>query len=361
MKIVNVILTSQNGGAEQVFLDYILVLKKLGHEVSAIIKNDAPYESKVQKLCKLVGKTSNNFGFYDFIAVGNIKKFLKEFDADVVFVHSGRSTILVRKAVAKIKDKKIFVVSINHSMNVKRSIGCDLVLSVNKEIFFRTIERGQSEDRSFVVHNATDVSDAFTSALAIDLSRKEKIVIGVIGRLDEIKSFEFAILAIKKLQQKSDKKFLLKIAGSGPKKAFLHALVKDLQLEDSVEFLSWVQDKKSFFESIDIFCLTSRRETFGLVLLEAMKFCKPIISTNCDGPREIVRNDLCALLIDIEPLTSIDDRIADAVIRIINDPEFASKIVANSLQKVCEKFSYQALEKRLVEIVGTILTPPNNV
>ena len=43
MKIVNIILTSQNGGAEQAFIDYLSALKKLGHTNIAILKEDAPY------------------------------------------------------------------------------------------------------------------------------------------------------------------------------------------------------------------------------------------------------------------------------------------------------------------------------
>ncbi len=42
MKIVNIILTSQNGGAEQSFVDYITVLKNLGHQNLAVVKIDAP-------------------------------------------------------------------------------------------------------------------------------------------------------------------------------------------------------------------------------------------------------------------------------------------------------------------------------
>lgn len=359
MKIVNVILTSQNGGAEQVFIDYLIVLKNLGHEVDAIIKNDAPYSDKAQKLCKFVKKTTNRFGFYDFIAVRNIAKYLKELDADVVFAHSGRSAFLTAKALKKIKNKKIFFVAINHSMNVKRSIGADLVLSVNKEIFYRTVEFGQDQNRSFIMHNATDISDAVAVVPQINLQEKSEIILGVIGRFDLIKSFEFAIMAIRKLKEISDetklnKKFILKIAGSGPREDFLRRMVKELELEDRVQFLSWVHDKKEFFDSIDIFCLTSKRETFGLVLLEAMKFCKPIISTNVDGPREILRNEVDGLLIDIEPMDGLEDRIVEATLRLISNPDLTNKMVQNSFNKVKERFSYQALEKRMAEIVGKI-------
>lgn len=359
MKIANVILTSQNGGAEQAFIDYLTVFKNLGHEVSAIIKNDAPYAGKAEKLCSLVKKTTNKFGFYDFIAIRNIAKYLKQIDADAVFAHSGRSAALTAKALKKIKNKKIFFVAVNHSMNVKRSIGADLILSVNKEIFYKTIELGQDQDKSFVMYNATDLSDAPQAPRQINLCEKSEIILGVIGRFDPIKSFEFAIKAMKKLQETSqeegsNKRFILKIAGAGPQEDFLRNLTKELGLENKVQFLSWVKDKKEFFDSIDIFCLTSKRETFGLVLLEAMKFCKPIISTNADGPKEILRNEVDGLMVNLDPIESVDERIAKAALRLINEPELANKLAQNSFNKVKEKFSYEALEKRMAEIVGRV-------
>ena len=143
MKIVHIILTSQNGGAEQAFIDYSVALKKLGHEILAIIKNDAPYAAAVENLGITVKKVPNKLGFYDIFTVKKIHEILQEFNADAVIAHAGRSTVLARRAIAKIKNK-IFLIAVNHSMNVKRSIGADIILSVNKEIFLRTINAGQS-------------------------------------------------------------------------------------------------------------------------------------------------------------------------------------------------------------------------
>jgi glycosyltransferase involved in cell wall biosynthesis len=361
MKIANIILTSTNGGAEQVFIDYIRALKNLGHEVSAIVKPDAPYIGKVAEFCSKIGTTTNSLGFYDFIAVRNIKKYLEEFDADAVFVHTGRASALTLKAVKKITKKKVFTVAINHSMNVKRSIGADLVLSVNKKIFYRTIDFGQKQDRSFVVHNAVSLHDKNDSEVKIDLPRKPEITIGVMGRFDEIKAFHFAILALKKIKEKNlSKKFHLKIAGSGPQEQYLQGLVKELNLQEEVDFVSWVEDKKSFFAQIDIFCLTSLRETFGLVLLEAMKFKTPIISTACDGPKEVLRNEIDALKVELNPAETIDERFAEAILHLSQEEDLAQKLVDSSFIRVQEKFSYAHLEADLKEIVGRVLEIKND-
>lgn len=354
MKIVNIILTSQNGGAEQAFLDYSNALKNLGHEVVAILKTDAPYASEVEKLGITVKKTDNKFGYYDFLAVKNIQKILEEEKADIAISHIGRATVLTRKAIKKIKGKKVFQIAVNHSGNVKRSIGADIVLSVNKRIFFDTVESGQSEERSFVIPNAIDLSDALEAKPKASLQDKEKIVIGTIGRLDRSKGFDYAIKALKNLEKISDKNFVLKIAGDGYYEPVLRDLVKQLGLENKVEFLGWIKNKKEFFDSIDIFCLPSKNEPFGIVILEAMKFAKPIISTDADGPLEILTNELDSLMVDLSPQNNVEERIAKAVVRIVNEPELMNKMVSNASQKLRDKFSYKALEKRLAEIVGKV-------
>lgn len=357
MKIINIILTSQNGGAEQVFIDYLVVLKNLGHQVLAITKNDAPYADKVEDLGIEVKKVGNKFGYHDFLAIKKIQKITQEFDADLVIAHAGRAMVLARKAIEKIPDKKIFFIAVNHSMNVKRSIGADLIFSVNREIFHRTIEYGQDETKSFVIPNAIDLTDMLQISAPVNLQEKEVITIGGMARLDKAKGFNFAIRAIKRLEdlsreKKWNKKFILKIAGSGPHKPFLLSLVQELGVEDNVEFLGWIKSKKDFFASIDIFCLSSQSETFGLVLLEAMKFRKPIITTDADGPKEILRHEVDALMVKLGTLQDVENRIAAAVQRMIDEPDLVNQMIENASVKLKEKYSYAALERVMKEIVG---------
>ena len=92
----------------------------------------------------------------------------------------------------------------------------------------------------------------------------------------------------------------------------MQKIVRELDLEKEVEFVGWIKNKREFFDSIDIFCLPSKNEPFGIVLLEAMKYRKPIISTKADGPLEILRDEVDALMIDIEPLASMPNASACA-------------------------------------------------
>jgi glycosyltransferase involved in cell wall biosynthesis len=344
MRIVNIILTSQNGGAEQVFLDYCKILKKLGHEVFAIVKTDAPYAVKLDEIGVETVKIKNLFGFHDFFAAFKIRKILKKFQANAVITHMGRATKLFKMAHVD----GIFHAAVNHSYNVKRSIGADLVISVNKEIFYKTVDLGQNPQKSFVLSNALDLTFCEFIERKIDF-QKNVINIGAMGRFDRTKGFVELIEAIKILQKKfSQKKFILKIAGDGYFKEQIERSAKGA----SVEFLGWIKDKESFFNEIDIFILPSLEETFGLVLLESMKNCVPIICSNTQGPKEILRENIDALFAKIEPKKDYPDEIAKKIIEMITDEESAKNLAKSAFQRLHDKFSFQRLEKDLGDIFG---------
>ena len=105
MNIVNILLTNRNGGLEQAFYDYSLLLHQLGHQVIAIVREDAPYIDKISEIGVKIVKIKNNFGYIDLLAIKNLKNIFNEFDIDVVFSHAGRSTQLCRKAIKRIKPK----------------------------------------------------------------------------------------------------------------------------------------------------------------------------------------------------------------------------------------------------------------
>lgn len=352
MKIVNVILTSQNGGAEQVFIDYCNILKnRLNHEVIAVLKEDAPYKDEVNKLGVKIFNIRNDFGFYDFIAIKKLKKILIENDADIVIGHNGRSATLIKKAAGKVKNKKITTIAVNHSDNVKRSIGADFIFSVNKKIFYKTIDLGQKSDKSFVISNAIDLKNYQFLPKEINF-KKEEITIGIIGRFDPTKGFFEAIKAIN-IANLKDNKFKLKIAGSGKIDSELKILIKNLNMSSNVEFLGWIKNKEEFFKKIDMFILPSLEEPFGLVVIEAMKYGVPIISSNADGPKEILRDKIDALIVDIEPKETLEKRLSEKIIYLANNENLAKEMIENSYKRLQNNFSFDALESKFREIFGS--------
>jgi len=355
MKIANIILTSANGGAEQVFIDYSIILERLGHQVFSIVRHNAPYIWQLEKNKFSFAKVKHFFGHQDIFVAIKILKTLKKIDANLVIAHAGRAMVLSRMAVwflNKFYKKNILHISVNHSMNVKRSIGSDFIISVNKQIFYKTIDEGQDSARSFVVHNATDIDGISANFQKINLKEKDVIVVGGLGRLDKEKAFRFLVKTASFLKKNYHKKIIVKIGGNGKRLEYLKNLANEFGVSDDVHFTGWAKDRKAFFESLDIFCLPSVKETFGLVILEAIKFHKPIISTNTDGPQEILRDGIDGIFIEKSPEAKVEERFGKAIIRIIEEENLANYLVKNSFERLTEKFSYQSLEKNLSEIIG---------
>lgn len=119
-----------------------------------------------------------------------------------------------------------------------------------------------------------------------------------IGRLTYYKGHETLIRAMAGLQGAR-----LILAGEGDRKKSLQRLIKALGVEDRVTLAGYMPDSEvsALLETCDILCLPSieRTEAFGLVLLEAMRFSKPVVASNIPGSGVgwVIRDNETGLLV----------------------------------------------------------------
>lgn len=126
-----------------------------------------------------------------------------------------------------------------------------------------------------------------------------------VALMDKNKAQQNIIYAFEKLKKTQDNIFLT-LVGDGPEKKKLEKLTVDLDVHDSVKFaglLSRDEVLKAMAES-DAFVLSSRYETFGVVIIEALALGKPVIATRCGGPESIVReND--GILVPVDDVNAL--------------------------------------------------------
>jgi len=87
---------------------------------------------------------------------------------------------------------------------------------------------------------------------------------------------------------KDHSQVVLTIVGDGPERERLQQLAKDLGIGDKVKFVGLVDNPDSFYASADAFLLTSNKEGWGLVVIEAGSFGLPVIMTDVGCAGEVV-------------------------------------------------------------------------
>lgn len=119
---------------------------------------------------------------------------------------------------------------------------------------------------------------------------KHAWIIGNVGRLHPDKDQATLLRAFAIAKSKLPKNSQLAIMGTGRLEDQLKDLAKELGVAEDVLFLGQVEQARNYFKAFDVFALSSDREPFGMVLLEAMAASIPIICSDCGGGREVVKD-----------------------------------------------------------------------
>lgn len=136
-----------------------------------------------------------------------------------------------------------------------------------------------------------------------------------------------------------DVPFVCTIAGDGNDRTMLENMVKQLQLEDKVKFVGFVNDTEKLWTNCDVFLFPIRwQEPFGLVAIEAMAHGLPIVAYNLGGVGEYLSDRNGVLVAEKQSF-------APALKKLYNSVETMNKMGKNSLEIVKEKFS----EERFIE------------
>ena len=106
---------------------------------------------------------------------------------------------------------------------------------------------------------------------------------------------------------RGQRKVSLNIIGDGEQLGMLRALSVELGVAANVRFLGRLSrnDVREAVANSDGLVLTSKYETFGVVLVEALALGKPVVATRCGGPESIVREGLDGFLVPVGDETAL--------------------------------------------------------
>ena len=162
-------------------------------------------------------------------------------------------------------------------------------------------------------------------------------VAGTVGRLDPVKDQAGLIRAF--AQTANHGKSALVIAGDGPSRRQLEAMVSELAIGDRVRLLGERDDVPLILRALDVFVLSSIGEGISNAILEAMATGLPVIATRVGGNVELVQDGLTGCL--IEPRRP--DALATALTAYFHDPALARAHGAAGRERAAGKFGLERM------------------
>jgi len=188
---------------------------------------------------------------------------------------------------------------------------------------------------------------------------QEILKLGFAKKLHKIYAPDIVLKAFKFASDRCNKKIILRIAGDGPMTSHLKNEAMKLGVANHIDWLGWLQtsnDLRKFYNSIDIFLMPSRRESFGVSAVEASASGLPVIASKFGGIPEIIINQENGLLVDPEDFEGL----GKAIILLAENEELRLKMGAKGRKYVKEKFDWNLSVDKMLKIYEKFKKEKNN-
>jgi glycosyltransferase involved in cell wall biosynthesis len=171
-----------------------------------------------------------------------------------------------------------------------------------------------------------------------------------VGRIQDEKGQFLVIDAIKRLKNLNIKAL---IVGDTMDKYYLNNLkqqIKNQNIENKIIFVGFTKDINEYMSIFDVNILATTKETFGLVVIEAMinKVC--IIATNSGGPLEIIDDGVDGLLFERD-----SKNLAKKIKLLYDDKNYKDNLALAGYRKAKDMFDSHTQNTKLYNLIENII------
>ncbi|ATL39963.1 N-acetyl-alpha-D-glucosaminyl L-malate synthase BshA [Bacillus velezensis] len=178
----------------------------------------------------------------------------------------------------------------------------------------------------------------------------EKVVIHV-SNFRKVKRVKDVIRVFRNIAAKTKAKLLL--VGDGPEKCVAWQLVEKYGLQDQVLLLGNQDRVEELYSISDLKLLLSEKESFGLVLLEAMACGVPCIGTNIGGIPEVIKDQVSGFLVEVGDIQAASEK----ALAVLEDRQLSKRLTDHALKMVETAFSSQRIVSQYERIYDELAGP----
>jgi glycosyltransferase involved in cell wall biosynthesis len=367
IRVMEVLATGTNGGAQESLVNTVLRLDHSRHDVSVVSLSHGSTVKRLERLKIPVEVIEDD---HDDRAAEALAERMIALKTQVIHAHMFRADVIAVYAADLVKKRtgvRPLVVSTLHSSRF-RSAGdrellekltprIDWLIAVSDAIVRKIVAENRDSTNISRIYNGVDL-ERFDEAPGRDVVRKEfgisadAPVAVAIGRLEPEKGHPTLIEAWPLVHHHFPQARLL-IAGEGSERDRLEGLAAaHLRSElccDSVAFLGRRDDIPAVLAAADVVAMPSYREAQGIAILEALAAERPVVASNVGGIPEMVTDGVTGTLVPSHDPSAL----AAAIIALFTHPDRAAKLAAAGHEMVHEEFCIDYMMRDIEAIYAT--------
>lgn len=341
--ILNCMLGTGYGGLEKLFLDEIEMLPPAGMTARGIVRRKSQL-ARYARARQLAFDEITAWSDWDPVSLAGARAVIRRHLPELVMCVGRQAHRLFGRAIGK----SIPIVPMVQKRRFDRDFPYAGVLVAAEHRRRTLIEDGVAPENIAVIPNAVRLPAQPKSDYAIAKGKPARIVAH--GRLHEKKGYGVLVAAMA-LLSRSGVDGRCSIAGEGPERETLQALIARENLTDKIALPGWTDSVADFLAAGDIFVLPSFQEDFPLAVLDAMASGMPIVASAIDGPKDFLADGETALLVPPgDPAV-----LARAIERLIADAALREKLGRAARAEAVLKYSFEAVGQQLAHALRNVL------
>ncbi|MDX9975458.1 MAG: glycosyltransferase family 4 protein [FCB group bacterium] len=281
-------------------------------------------------------------GELDLFTAFKLARAIRNHEIDIIHAHTSHAHTHACLARA-IAGRGRVVVSRRVDFEPKRNVfnrwkyrAPDRVVAISERIGEVLRAFGVRPPQLVVVHSAIDPMRFDVSPLPrAELGIPEDVpVLGNVAALVGHKDHATLIAAMPHVLRKIPNLRLV-VAGEGELRPAIEAQIAELGVGHAVTLLGYRKDVPHILRALDAFVLSSKLEGLGTSVLDAMVCGLPVVATAGGGIPEMITHEECGLLAPPQE----PEALAEAIVRVFQDPGLADRMGKNARQRVLEHFT----------------------
>ena len=317
---------------------------KLGHEIHLISMRETNYEFCDNVYVYVIKpKINQKFGY--FFLLNSIRSLVKKIKPDILHSHYASSYGLFGRAcnfhpfIVSVWGSDVYEFpNLNKLNNILLSFilrGADTICSTSSNMAMETKKYCDNKEIELTPFGV----DIEKFVNINEIMKNTSVTIGVVKSLEEVYGINYLIEAFSQLQNMyKDKNLKLMIVGNGSQKENLVQQCKKLEILSNVIFTGSIDNREvpEYINKMDIVCIPSLSESFGVSAVEACACGRPVISTNVGGLTEIVIDNYNGFTVNPKDSNSIVEKLD----YLINNVDEAVRMSFNARRVVEEKYNW---------------------